>query len=447
MVSASILLLPLGSATVAQAQFAPPPMVQPPMMQAAIPADDQPIEPVDIPPSIEQGIDLIYIDPDIAPEVKQRTGLLEQLNFDEWAGAPIDLFTSVSPYYTSLRRGLVKYQQRWGSLPDVPVPTGPTLKTGSTGERVAMLRKRLGLADGTAFDAPLAKVVSEFQAAHGMKADGIAGNGTLAALNRGSDHYEKIIILNMERALRLPTTEDKRRYILIDSGAARLYMYENGKPVDSMKVIVGEAKTQTPMMAAQLQYVSLNPYWNVPPELVQSLVAKNVLEQGLTYLTDRDYQILSDWTDEATLLDPATIDWQAVAAGSKEIRVRRGPGPWNSMGQMKFMLPNDFGIYLHDIPEASKAAFASDNRWISNGCVRLEDAKRLQKWVFGGAAPSANGEADQRVDLPEPLPVYMTYFTAEPTATGIAFRSDPYNRDPALLARVKLNEQTQTASR
>ena len=117
------------------------------------------------------------------------------------------------------------------------------------------------------------------------------------------------------------------------------------------------------------------------------------------------------------------------------------------MGQMKFMLPNDFGIYLHDIPEASKAAFANDNRWISNGCVRLEDAKRLQRWVFGGAAPSASGEADQRVDLPEPLPVYMTYFTAEPTATGIAFRNDPYNRDPALLARVKLNDQTQTASR
>ena len=188
----------------------------------------------------------------------------------------------------------------------MPVPAGPTLKAGSTGDRVAMLRQRLGLADGTAFDAPLAKAVAEFQAAHGMKADGIAGAGTIAALNRGSDHYEKIIILNMERALRLPTTEDKGRYILIDSGAARLYMYENGKPVDSMKVIVGEAKTQTPMMAAQLQYVSLNPYWNVPPELVQSLVAKNVLEQGLTYLTDRDYQILSDWTDDAAPVDPAT---------------------------------------------------------------------------------------------------------------------------------------------
>ncbi|QIL02389.1 L,D-transpeptidase family protein [Sphingomonas sinipercae] len=409
--------------------------------------EDQPIEPVEIPASIEQGIDLIYIDPDIAPEVQQRTGVLDKLDFQDWTGAPIDLFTSVNPYYTGLRQALVKYQQRWGDLPDVAIPEGPTLKAASTGDRVALLRQRLGLAAGTSFDPALAKAVAEYQAAHGLKADGIAGAGTIASLNLGSDHYEKVIILNMERALRLPTSDDKRRYILIDAGAARLYMYEGGKPVDSMKVIVGDAKTQTPMMAAQMKYVSLNPYWNVPPELVKPLVADKVLEHGLTYLTDRDYQILSDWTEEATRLDPASIDWQAVSAGKKELRVRRGPGPWNSMGQMKFMLPNDFGIYLHDIPEASKAAFAGDDRWISNGCVRLEDAKRLQRWVFGGRTPVASGEADQRVDLPEPLPVYMTYFTAEPTATGVAFRTDHYNRDEPLLARVKLDGSNQLAAR
>lgn len=446
-------LAAITAATAAQAQVYPyPPPMPPPQWSAPAPAapplvraKSQPIEPIDLPASIEQGIDLLYIDPDIAPDVKRRSGLLDGADFEEWSGAPIDLFTSVNPAYTELRRGLMKYNQRWGDLPPVQIPAGPALKPGSTDPRVALLRKRLGLPEGTSFDAALGKAVADYQQAHGFKADGIAGNATLQSLNRGAEHYQRVIILNMERALRLPTSDDKGRYILIDAGSARLTMYEGGKPVDSMKVIVGNSDTQTPMMAAQLRYVSLNPYWNVPPELVISLVAKNVLEQGLTYLVDRDYQILSDWTEEATLVDPATIDWQAVAAGKQEIRVRRGPGPWNSMGQMKFMLPNDLGIYLHDVPEPSKAAFKTDERWISNGCVRLENAERLKKWLFRGKVPTPSGTPDERVDLPEPVAVYMTYLTAEPSADGIVFRPDPYNRDAPLLARVKLPEDLQTA--
>ena len=115
------------------------------------------------------------------------------------------------------------------------------------------------------------------------------------------------------------------------------------------------------------------------------------------------------------------------------------------MGQVKFMLPNDLGIYLHDVPEASKAAFAADDRWISNGCVRLEDAQRLKKWLFRGDPPSPSGTPDERVDLADPVPVYMTYLTAEPTGAGVAFRPDPYNRDAPLLARVKLPQDLQTA--
>src|SRR5699024_3238357 len=114
--------------------------------------------------------------------------------------------------------------------------------------------------------------------------------------NRGADYYQRLIILNMERARRLPAADDRGRYILVDSGAARLYMYENGKVVDSMNVIVGTAETQTPMMAAELSYVQLSPYWNVPPDLAANLVAKRVLEQGLVYLQERDYEVLSDWT-------------------------------------------------------------------------------------------------------------------------------------------------------
>jgi L,D-transpeptidase YcbB len=402
-------------------------------------AQEQPIEPIDLPPSIEQGVDLIYIDPEIKPEIERRDELLQSMGLEDWSGAPIDLFVPVNNTYTELRRGLMKYRQRWGNLPQVQIPTGMTaMKAGSKDERVSLLRQRLGLAEGTQFDSALEKAVRAYQSAHGLTSDGIVGNGTIASLNLGADHYERVIILNMERARRLPTASDKERYILVDAGAARLYMYEDGKVVDSMNVIVGDSDRQTPMMAAELRYIQLNPYWNVPPDLVRTIVAKNVLEQGLTYLTERDYQILSDWTDEATLLDPATIDWQAVYDGTVTIRARRGPGPWNSMGDMKFMIPNDFGIYLHDIPDPEKPMFKTDDRWISNGCIRLQDAERLEKWVFGDP-PSPSGEAEERVDVPDPVPVYITYFTVAPAKDGIAFRPDRYNRDEKLLARVKLD--------
>jgi L,D-transpeptidase YcbB len=399
---------------------------------------DRPIEPIEIPPSIEQGVDLIYIDPQIKPQIDRRNELLQSFGFQDWSGAPIDLFVPVNDTYTQLRRGLARYRAKWGALPQVQIPTGAVMRTGASDERLPLLRQRLGLSSGDQFDGALERAVREFQAAHGLTSDGIVGAGTIAALNRGSEHYERLIILNMERARRLPSSADKARYVLVDVGSARLYMYENGKVVDSMNVIVGDAVTQTPMMAAELSFVHLRPYWNVPPELAQSLIARRVVEQGLSYLTERDYEVLSDWSEDARPIDPATVDWRAAAAGKVDLRVRRGPGPWNSMGQVKFMMPNDFGIYLHDVPGGERSMFASDNRWISNGCIRLQDANRFKRWLFG-RVPGGSGKPDERVDVPNPVPVYITYFTAAPSRDGIAFRPDRYDRDEKLLARVKLD--------
>jgi murein L,D-transpeptidase YcbB/YkuD len=153
----------------------------------------------------------------------------------------------------------------------------------------------------------------------------------------------------------------------------------------------------------------------------------------LNYLTERDYEVFADWTEEAPRLDPATIDWRAVADGSREVRLRRGPGPWNSMGEIKFMMPNDYGIYLHDTPD--KSLFAKEDRWISNGCIRVEDAGRLARWVFGSEPRPQSGEPEERADVPQPVPVYITYLTAEANARAVTFRPDRYDRDAAVLAR------------
>jgi len=400
---------------------------------ASADADPRPIEPIDVPPSVEQGVDMVYVDPEIAPAFKNRDAAADSFEFDPWTGAPVDMFMPVHPLYTELRRGLVKYRQRWRDLPVVEIPAGPPMKTGEKSERVALLRERLGLPAGESFDAPLTAVVKEYQQVHGLKADGIVADATVASLNLGTDHYERLLIVNLERARRLPAASDSGRYILVDAGAARLWMYENGKPVDSMKVIVGSSETKTPMMAAVMRYASLNPYWNVPADLTRSLIAPKVVSEGLKYLAERDYEVFSDFTDDAVRIDPASVDWQAVADGKAEVRMRRGPGPWNSMGAIKFMMPNDYGIYLHDTPD--KSLFAKDDRWISNGCIRVEDAKRLSEWIFGAVPEPQTTEPEERADLPQPIPVYITYLTAEANSRGVTFRKDRYDRDAGVLAR------------
>jgi L,D-transpeptidase YcbB len=392
------------------------------------------LEPIDLPPAIEQGVDMIYIDEELVPRAVQDSRMLHEISFDAWSGAPVDLFVPVNPVYTDLRRGLVRYQQRWADLPQTPVPAGPTLKPGSTDERVAMLRQRLGLPDGDSYDSALANVVKEYQGVHGLKADGIAGAGTIESLNRGPQYYEQLIIINMERAKRLPAPEEQRKYALVDAGNGRLSMWENGRMVDSMKIVVGKAETATPMMAAYIRYASVNPYWNVPPELVKSLIGPRVLAQGVSYLTEREYQVLDSYGENARILDPNGVDWQAVVDGRQEVRLRRLPSPANSMGMMKFMLPNYFGIYLHDSPE--KDHFTKDELWISNGCVRVEDYKRFASWLFDGYVPKGKDpKVEEEVNLPQPVPVYMTYLTVQPTTSGVQFLPDPYRRDAHLMER------------
>ena len=103
----------------------------------------------------------------------------------------------------------------------------------------------------------------------------------------------------MERAYRLPPTRTFDRYVVVDSGAAEAYLFDRDRIADGMRVVVGSPKTKTPMMAVLMRNAKANPYWNVPPELVRSLTAKQVSEQGLSYLNDFHYEVLSDWSANA----------------------------------------------------------------------------------------------------------------------------------------------------
>jgi murein L,D-transpeptidase YcbB/YkuD len=197
------------------------------------------------------------------------------------------------------------------------------------------------------------------------------------------------------------------RYVLVDAASARLFMIEDGRVRDSMRVIVGKPAAATPALSSVLHYATLNPYWNVPPDLAQTLIAPRVVKDGITYLTERNYEVVSHFGDDAQVLPPDSVDWQKVAAREAVVRVRQRPGPANSMGQMKFNLANANGIFLHDTP--NKEPFAKDERNVSNGCVRLEDAPRFARWLLGSDPPVATARPEQHVVVPGAVPVTIAY--------------------------------------
>ena len=252
-----------------------------------------------------------------------------------------------------------------------------------------------------------------------------------------SDAERRLLELNLERARALPSGNG--RYVIVNPPAARLYMYENGQVVDSMRVVAGrpDAIAQTPMMNAFIRYIALNPYWNSPADITARRLAPTILKEGRAYFRNRGYELLSDWSDHAHVIDPMSIDWHAVAAGRIQARLRQKPGPANSMGKMKFMFPNPQGIWLHDTPEREKIEDAA--RLQSNGCVRLEDAARLARWLFYGRPPSPKGaKPEQKVNLPAPVPLYITYLTAVPSGTSIVYFDDFYGKDRAAARRFAL---------
>lgn len=250
---------------------------------------------------------------------------------------------------------------------------------------------------------------------------------------RTSAQAEEQLKVNLDRARLLPS-DRTGRFVLVDAASARLWMYENGVVRDTMRVIVGKSAEQSPMVAGLLRDVVLNPYWNVPPDLVQKRVAPGAAKEGAAFLRSRNYELLSDWTPNATLLDAASVNWAAVTAGKQELRVRQLPGPANAMGKMKFTFPNEFGVYLHDTPD--KSLFAKTDRKLSSGCIRLEDAGRLARWLFGTMPVTASSRPEQAVAIPRAVPVYITYLTAEWSGSKLALNADSYRRDTALASRL-----------
>jgi len=234
------------------------------------------------------------------------------------------------------------------------------------------------------------------------------------------------LLANLDRVRSLPATG---RFLLVDAGASMLTLYENGHVVDSMKVITGTNELPTPMIASVMYYITYNPRWHAPDHLVRKTIAPNVLHLGMTYLKSRGYHVIDNWSENPTEIDPQSVDWKAAAAGTLHLKIQQDPGPLNSMGILKFPFPNPQDIYLHDTPDHAKFGLA--NRNLSNGCVRVEDAKRLGRWLLGQDPVAPGTDAETRVQLARGTPVYLTYITAQVRNGKLTYLPDIYGWDKA----------------
>ena len=255
-----------------------------------------------------------------------------------------------------------------------------------------------------------------------------------AATKTGNTKLAEQLRLNLQRVRVLPDPSTPR-YVFVNIPAQRLEMVEHGRVVGSMRVVVGQVAMPTPTLVSMISHLSVNPYWNLPVDLVAERIAANVIKEGVGYIERKGYHILSDWSEHAKAIDPATIDWNAVQAGKITLRMRQEPSAINAMGRVKFMFPNVHGVYLHDTPQ--KDLLALPVRTLSAGCVRLEAAPRLSRWLMR-APLSYNGQPEERKQLQEGVPIFLVYLTAVPSATRgqIAHLDDIYGRDAPRSAKI-----------
>ena len=233
----------------------------------------------------------------------------------------------------------------------------------------------------------------------------------------------------------------RNRFVVVDAASQRMYMYEQGRLADHMKIVVGKTsdgpQLHTPEISSVIYRATFNPYWHVPDHLVKN-VTNRYLAEGNRYLNGKGYEVIDSWNVNANVLDPKTVDWRG-AGRRGELKIRQRPGPTNSMGNMKFNFPNPEGIYLHDTDKPEY--FSEANRAKSNGCVRVEDYERFARWLYKGGPLPQTDQTEHHILIPEPVPVYVTYMTAHAHDGSIAYSQDRYQRDATTLAALDARNQ------
>lgn len=365
-------------------------------------------------------------------------------------------------HYLRLTEALVEYHTLQDSGQWRPISSGPLLKVGMSHPQVAELRHLLTLyrdhprqlmtlkstavseseeppapTDLTYFDSVLETSLAHFQRRHGKPPSEILDNKSRLLLNIKPAERIKQIVVNMKRWQELPPKLGKR-YIWINLTDFRLQLVEENEPVLDMKVIIGKSRRRTPPMAVSLSSIILNPPWNVPPRItLREMLPK--ARQDPNFLRKQGIRVVDRWHNGQEI-DLDSIDWTTVTADSFPYKLQQKASTGNTMGLVKFVIPNDFYIYLHDTNQPW--LFKRSYRALSHGCVRLGKAMDLARELLSDVqgwdstrinSVLAQGETTQ-VYLPEPIPTYLVYWTAWVDDRGtLQIRDDIYHRDRQAL--------------
>ncbi|WP_188609340.1 L,D-transpeptidase family protein [Chelatococcus reniformis] len=330
--------------------------------------------------------------------------------------------------YQALKRKLADMQAtRSPQQPQVRVPPGKTLRVGMRDPRVPLVRVRFALspADDQLYDEQVAAAVAKFQQENGLHANGVLNRQTLLAMAGGdipSAGNTSDIIVNMERWRWLPR-DLGADYIFVSIPEYMVRVVKSGTIAYEARVIVGKPESPTPVFSHTMQYAIVNPSWFVPPSILKKEFLPG-LARDPHYAAKRGYEV--------------------VRRGGN-LYVRQPPGERNALGHIKFMFPNDHAVYLHDTPQ--RALFGSGSRAFSHGCVRVDKPMRFAELVLGGAWTEAKiksmvGRGERTINLQQPLPIHLTYFTTAVDDSGkLLARDDIYGYDRRMKAALGLTRR------
>ncbi|MDF1754749.1 MAG: L,D-transpeptidase family protein [Verrucomicrobiales bacterium] len=342
----------------------------------------------------------------------------------------------------------------WKPLPDPGRPVGP----GISYQDLDLLKARLQ-AEGDLPNTPQAKnrkkifeqltsdALKSFQFRHGITPDGYIGPNTLKEINIPTAARINTLIINLDRIRWMPRAYEQSEHVEVNIAESALRVYNNRKRVTTMEVIVGvKGKHQTPVFHGDIKYLIFRPYWNVPNTIARVELIPEALKD-LTYMERNKYEIVPFFGVSPDKALPVTVEnLNKVSSGALQMRQATGPG--NALGLVKFIFPNDNSVYLHDTPNHN--LFKQADRDLSHGCVRVSRPDELAQIILQrndgnwniNAVRSAMDDAsnpDNKVNLNNPLPVYLMYWTSFIMGDGrVRFDEDIYGHDVVMKQRFGL---------
>jgi len=334
------------------------------------------------------------------------------------------------------------------------LPAGPSLKLGITSARVAILRKRLGMAavapqQENRFDEDVDVAVRDYQKAAGLSVDGVVGAGTRRALNGGNVKGDpQKLLVNIEEWRWMPHDMGKM-YVLVNVPEFKVRVYQGGQVIHSARVVVGKPVNQTPIFSKDMKWVEFHPSWYVPESIKVREIGPNLRRRGSAFLERMDIKVTCP--GGAYLRRPRQSNfWDAPQPRRRIVNIRNCrvvqlPGPKNVLGVVKFKFPNKHSVYLHDT--TSKTLFNKRVRAYSHGCVRVRNPLKLAEIILqrdqGMSSAHIQSIVDgpvqtQQIYLKKRLPVHVVYFTAFADQNGkVHYFRDIYGHEKRIALALK----------